>query len=229
MGGWHGTLPHPRRPHALDIDAMIDSKALRNWCMKRPRPDALHLTFENGEEKTIPRQESQSWVEVSQSVSALEPLLIEALAKDGTVLRAIKTEDVSSEPRQRDNARVPAPAALHADPETARICFTADLLHRAYQHATDVAFEKVAGAYEAGFARLVDIVEKVTERSDAIERRLERTEALYRKEVEERIDDALEAASKGEGGGALAGLIEPFIQGLALAGNSKPPNAKPEA
>lgn len=206
---------------------MIDPKALRIWCMKRPRPDALHLSFDDGEEKTIPRQEAQSWVEMAQSVSALEPLLIEALAKDGSVLRAIKTEDVSAEPRVRDNARVPAPPALHADPETARICYTADLLHRAYQHSTDVAFEKVCSAYDAAFSRLVEIVEKVNERSDVIERRLERAETAYRNEVQDRIDEALDAAAQKAGSSdGLSGLLESFVSGLQLAGKS---DKKPEA
>jgi hypothetical protein len=195
----------------------IEVPVLRLWCMKRPRPEAIRLYFEDGETKTIPRQGEQSWQEMSESIAALDPVMVEALGKDGVLLRACKSGDLAREDRTRDNRRVEAPPALHADPETARLCFMSDLLHRAYQHSTDVAFERVAGAYDAAFSRLVELVEKVGDRSDAIEKRLERTELEYRREMQDRVDEALDKAAEQAGSGdGLAGLLSQFAGGLTL-------------
>lgn len=213
----------------------MNATVLRTWCMKRPRPDAIKLTFDNGDEKLFPRpgQSGQSsWQEAAESIAALEPTLLEALGKDGEVLRAIKGSELDKDGKQR-NERVAPPPALHSDPETARLCYTADLLHRAYQHATDVAFERIDSAYSTAFDRLVQLVEKVDDRNARIEQRLERAEANYRAAMQERIDDALDAAAEKAGvPGGLSGLLEyagPMIAGF-LQGQSegKPPEAPPK-
>jgi hypothetical protein len=121
---------------------------------------------------------------------------------------------------------VPPPPAIHTDPETARLCYVADLLHRSYQHATDVAFERMASAYEAAFARLVDLVEKIGERSDAIERRLERTETQYRREVNDRLEEALERAQE-QGEGGVADFLQNFMGGIQMGrASAVPTNGK---
>lgn len=204
---------------------MFDGPAVRHWCMKRPRPDGIRLTFADGQDKYLPRTNEQSWQEIADTVCALEPTLIEAVKSDGTVIRAMKTEDVGKEDRARDNARVPVPSALHSDPETARLCYMADLLHRAYQHSTDVAFEKVTSAYDTGFARLIDLVERIGERSDAIERRLERAETNYRREVNERLEEALERAQE-QGEGGVADFLQNFMGGIAMGKAATPGNGK---
>ena len=208
----------------------FDVPALRSWCMKRPRPDGVRLGFSDGTDKYLPRTNEQSWQEIAETIAALGPSLIECVKADGTVIRAKQADDMGREDRARDNGRVPLPTALHSDPETARLCYTADLLHRAYQHATDVAFDKVLAAYDTSFARLVDLVEKIGERSDAIERRLERTETAYRREVNERLEDALERAQEGDNGG-LVETLQNFVGGIQMgkAAAAAPTNGKAKA
>ncbi len=193
----------------------FDGPAIRSWCMKRPRPDGIRLSFSDGQDKYLPRTNEQSWQEIADTVCALEPVLLEAVKADGTVIRAMKTAESEKPDRARDNARVPVPAVLHNDPETARLCYTADLLHRAYQHSTDVAFEQVSTAYSAAFLALTDLVEKIGERSDAIEKRLERAETNYRREVNERLEEALERAQE-QGDGGLVETLQNFVGGLQM-------------
>lgn len=206
----------------------FDVAGLRSWCMKRPRPDGVRLSFSDGTDKYLPRTNEQSWQEIAETIAALEPTLIECVKTDGTVIRATKSDEMGKEDRARDNGRVPLPTALHSDPETARLCYTADLLHRAYQHATDVAFDKVTAAYDTGFARLIDLVEKIGERSDAIERRLERAETAYRREVNERLEEALAAAQE-QGQGGVADFLQNFMGGIAMGNAAAPTNGKVKA
>lgn len=212
----------------------VDVATLRAWLLKRPRPEVLRLTCEDGEQRDLSRTEGASWQEVAQSIAALDPVLIEAINAAGKSLRAIRADELERGGRQRDNERVPPPPAIHSDPETARLCYMADLLHRAYQHSTDVAFEKVANAYDQAFQRLVDITERMDARSEAIEKRLERAESAYRRELQDRLDEKLEAveqAAQANGGGD--GIVQNFVSGLisgqAMGAGAPKPNGKGDA
>lgn len=211
----------------MTVKADIDIGGLRQWLMKRPRPDALRLTFQDGDVKLLPRAD-QPWQELAETVVALEPTLVECCDKEKTVIRAIKGADLGKFERERDNSRVQPPAPLHSDPETARMCYVADLVHRAYQHATDVAFEKVAGAYDTAFARLIDLTERIDARADNMERRLERAEALYRREANERLQEAIERAEEEGGAEGFGGLVKSFLGGMEM-GSSAPTNGKGSA
>lgn len=195
--------------------ADIDVATLRSWLARKPRPETLRLTFSDGAQEHLPR-EDQNWQIIAESIVALEPVLIEALDTTKRVIRAVKSEDLDGARKSRDNSRVQPPSPLHSDPETARLCYFADLIHRAYQHSTDVAFDKVTGAYDTAFNRMIDLVEKIGERSDAIERRLERAESAYRREVNERLQEALERATEDGDGGGLVGMLKNFLGGIEM-------------
>lgn len=200
---------------------MIQPSIIRTWIMRRPRPHMLRLHLADDVVQEMLRGEGQSWQDMADSIAALEPSVLEALGQDGKLLRAIKpNEDDGNGNRIRDNRSVPLPPALHSDPETARICFTADLLHRAYQHSTDVAF-----------AKLVELFERSDARSAGIEARLERTERAYLRTLQDQVDDAFDraeeagqaaaaAAASGEGG-IESMLTQAFVGGMASA--PKPP------
>lgn len=210
----------------------LDVATVRGWLLKRPRPQIINLTLADGEPKELQRAEGGSWQEVAESICALDPLLIEALDAKGKSLRAVKAHELANELRARDNERVAPPAALHTDPETARLCYMADLLHRAYQHATDVAFDKVTACYDTSFTKLVELVERIDQRSDALEKRLERTELRWRQEVNERLEERIEAAEAAaeaakEGQGDLGSqILGSFMGGVGAGQSEAKPNGK---
>jgi len=88
----------------------------------------------------------------------------------------------------------------------------ANLIHRAYEHATDVAFGK-----------MVELVERMDGRSQAIEERLERAEAGMRREQRERIDDmwdrVAEAAERAESGDAKEQILTTLAQSVIAKSN----------
>ncbi len=212
---------------------MIQPSVLRSWLMKRPRPAMLRLHFADEAVQEMARSEGQSWQDMADSIAAMDPIIVEVLDGDGKLLRAIKPqEEDGSGGRVRDNRSVVVPPALQADPETARICFIADLLHRCYQHSTDVAFTK-----------LVDLVDRIDSRSTAIETRLERTERAYQRSLQDQIDDAFERAEEaGEAAAAAAAggdedfesmMVKSFMGGVRSGRAEKPvtpaPKGKPRA
>jgi hypothetical protein len=202
--------------------------------MKRPRPAMLRLHLADDVVQEMARAEGQSWQDMADSIAAMEPLVVEVIDKDGKLLRAIKPQEEDQDGRRvRDNRQVPLPPALHTDPETARICFTADLLHRAYQHATDVSFEQCQKAYSEAFGRLIDLVERIDSRSTAIETRLERTERAYQRSLQDQIDDAFDRAEEAGAAAAAAStegdfetmMVKSFMGGMQTgrAEKNKPP------
>ncbi len=206
---------------------MIQPSVLRSWLMKRPRPASLRLHLADDVTQEMARAEGQSWQDMADSIAAMEPLVVEVIDKDGKLLRAIKPhEEDGAGGRVRDNRSVVVPPAIQQDPETARICFIADLLHRAYQHSTDVAFTK-----------LVELVDRIDERSTAIETRLERTERAYQRSLQDQIDDAFEHAEQAGAAAAAAGqegdletmMIKSFMGGMNSGRTEKGPAPKPKA
>jgi hypothetical protein len=205
---------------------MIQPSVLRSWLMKRPRPAMLRLHLSDDVTQEMARAEGQSWQDMADSIAAMDPIVVEVLDKDNKLLRAIKPqEEDANGGRVRDNRSVVVPPALQTDPETARICFLADLLHRAYQHSTDVAFTK-----------LVELVDRIDARSTAIETRLERTERAYQQSLQAQIDDAFDRAEEAGAAAAAAGgegdfesmMVKSFMGGMQTgrAEKGKPP-AKP--
>lgn len=188
----------------------MKARELRNWCIRRPQPAVLRLTLETGDVQEVHWRKGVSWAELAESAAALAPLVVEALDAKGNLIRAMRADQV--EP-VRDNKSVDVPTSLSTDPETQRLCFVANLLHRAYQHSTDVAFTK-----------LVELVERIDNRSDAIETRLERTERNYFAVLQQRIDEAFDRVEEererarketDEDGGVLKELVTEFAGGVA--------------
>jgi len=217
---------------------MIQPSVLRSWLMKRPRPVMLRLHLADDVVQEMARAEGQSWQDMADSIAAMEPLVVEVLDKDGKLLRAMKPQEEDGDgKRVRDNRTVPLPSALHTDPETARICYMADLLHRAYQHSTDVAYEQTRAAYGTAFERLIDLVERIDSRSTAIETRLERTERAYQQSLQAQIDDAFEQAEQAGIAAAAAQnegdfesmMLKSFMGGMQSGRAEKGPQKKPPA
>lgn len=149
----------------------------------------------------------KSYAKLADTIAALSVDLIECLDSDGKVLRATRLDTVEA---QRSDAAA-IPEGLQKDPHALLLTHFANLLHRAYEHSTEIAF-----------TRMVEMVDKMGDRSDAIEQRLERTESANRRLLQEQVDDAFEraaevaAAAGSEGGdGFMQQMAGAFMSGAA--------------
>lgn len=192
---------------------MMDATAIRNFLLRRPRAVTLRLSDDNGMVSEIAPQGELA--RVAESIEAMRPALVEALDKQGRLVRAMRDD---GEPRQRERSSDSAPElpeSLQADPTAVMLSHFANLLHRAYEHSTSVAF-----------ARMIELVQLQNERTQSIEARLERAEGNYRREQQDRIAETLEraeeAASKGEMDPMITSLLGGLLQGQMTRGG--PPN-----
>lgn len=194
---------------------MNNAWGIRKFLLGQPRAEVIRLSSGPDSVPTEMRAtRSKSWSKLAESIYAIRPELIELLDKDGAVIRAMRPEE---ELTRSDAA--PIPEALASDPETARLTHFSNLIHRAYEHSTEVAF-----------AKLVEIVERIEQRSDAIEQRLERAEAAHRRVMQDQIDDAWdrvsEAAASGDETQFKSALMHSMMSGHAQGQTQRPTNGR---
>jgi len=186
---------------------VISPWQIRKFLLIQPRAETIRLTSGDAVSQEIcPRRVNKSWAKIAETIFALSPELIELLDKDGNLIRAIRPDSEAAQ----TGAAPAIPSAVSGDPETARLTHFANLLHRAYEHSTDVAFTK-----------LVELVERLDSRSDSIESRLERTEAQNRRLLQQQIDDAYERAqeqAEAAGGSGVKDEIMTSLLSGALQG-----------
>lgn len=199
-----------------------DVARIRSFLIRRPRAKKLRITDDSGVREMEPWGEQ---ARVAESIAALRPDLLEALDGNGNMIRAIRLEGASaSEPVRTSDASPEAPAGLETDPTAAMLTHFANLLHRAYEHSTSVAF-----------ARMVEIVQLQNERSTSIEARLERTESERRQQAHEKHELELEHLAEvlkhaqEDGNGNPSDILGMMLQGFmqAKAGGPPPAGARP--
>lgn len=186
----------------------MNANAIRGFLIQQPPAHTIRLTDANSETVLI-EPGKRSKAKIADSIAAMQPELIECLDRDGNLLRATRPE--STMPAR--SAVGPAiPPEIRADPQALMMAHFANLIHRAYEHATDVAFGK-----------MVELVERMDGRSQAIEERLERAEAGMRREQRERIDDmwdrVAEAAERAESGDAKEQILTTLAQSVIAKSN----------
>jgi hypothetical protein len=171
--------------------------------LQLPKPHALRITSSDGEPQDV--KLAKSYAATAASVVALGAELIECLDAGGAVLRAMRVSSV--EAHRSDAAEIPL--GLQTDPHALMLTHFANLLHRAYEHSTEIAFVK-----------LVDLTERLNDRSEAIEQRLERAESANRRLLQDQVDDAMERAEElaeakaAEGGGGFVDqMASAFMSG----------------
>lgn len=185
---------------------------IRGFLLVAPKPSAIRVTSGDGEPQMI--KLGKSWAVTAATIDALNVDLIEVVDASGQILRAMR---MTGPEAQRSEA-ASIPVGIHADPNALMITHFANLLHRAYEHSTEIAFNK-----------LVDVMERMGDRSEAIEQRLERAEAANRRLTQEQVDDAFEraeevAAEKSDSGDLLQQLAGAFMQGSGAGAGAKQTN-----
>lgn len=197
---------------------MLDHAAVRGYLLERPGPTIIRLTDSEGEITEV-RATHRTKSALAQTIVAKSPDLIECLDEKGGLIRARKAADLSLAPPKKAMASSAEPViaeALKGDPQAAMLSHFAQLLHRAYEHATETAF-----------SHLVAIVERMEIANASRDARLERVEAAYRREQQARIDDLWDhAEEKAEGGDAKEAMMSALAQGMFAGGVQPPTNGK---
>jgi hypothetical protein len=195
---------------------MTVANRIRGFLLQAPKPHLVRIATNDGEPHEL--KPGRSYAKCADTIAALDVELIECLDDAGKLLRAMRMSSVEA---MRSDA-ASTPKGLEADPQALMLTHFANLIHRAYEHSTEIAFSK-----------MVELVERIGDRSESIEARLERAEAAHRRAVDDQIDDAFqraqELAEKNESGSGdlLQNLAGAFMSGQ-MQGAAKPAaTAKP--
>jgi hypothetical protein len=177
----------------------MNASRIRGFLIQLPKPAKIRVSAGDGEPQEI--KPSRSYARTADSIEALGVDLIECLDKDGSVLRALRL----SEPESRRSDAADVPRGIEADPHALMLSHFANLLHRAYEHSTEIAF-----------TRLVELAERLSAHTESIEARLAHTESALRREQSDRIDEAYERAREAfEKGDATSS--DPLMQQMMAA------------
>ena len=185
----------------------MNVERIRRFLIKHPKPVRVRVTGEGEPQELEP---GKSYARCAESIAALEGDLLELFGSKGELLRAIKLNGFEATRPESP----PLPAGLSDDPQALLLTHFANLIARAYEHTTEVAFGK-----------MVELVERMNDRAESIEERLERAEAQNRKMYNDQVDDAFERAEEvaskagSEGGGIVDQLASAFLAGQM---NAKP-------
>jgi hypothetical protein len=176
----------------------VDAKSLRGWLLCKPRPVKLRIVREGEPAQTLEIQDGMSYAAVAKSVVAMTPDLVEALDKDGQVIRALRPEDDEEEDEEQEEEQEQG-FAVPTDGETQRFIIVAKLVGDAYKHSTSVAFDKLGEMFQA-----------IVTREEAQARSLEAMQKLMMKQ-------ALESAAEGNApeGSFEQMMIQSVLQGMA--------------
>lgn len=191
----------------------MNAQRIRGYLLQLPKPHAVRVSGD-GEPQTL--KVGRSFSKLADTIVALSPDLVELLDKEGNVIRATR---LTAEDAQRSDAAA-IPKGIEADPSALMLTHFANLVHRAYEHSSEIAFSK-----------LVELVDKMNDRADGIEARLERAESRNRALLQDAVDAELERAQEvanqagAEGGDIGQQLIGGFLSG-AMNGKAA---AKPAA
>lgn len=163
--------------------------------MRAPRPASLRV-FAGDDVHEIKVDGEQNWARLGETIAALDPDRVELYGDSDELLRAEKRKI------SRNSSQVAIPGVLSSDPETARLTHFSNLLHRAYEHSTEVAFN-----------RMMDMFQMLTDRHQSTESELaavkREKEALYEENAELRA-----SGPEGESKDILTSMAESFAAGM---------------
>lgn len=198
----------------------LDVNALRSFLVASPKPAKVVVTNTLGDQQEVLPPTGVggvTWAGVARTIETLDPALVEVFDADNKLIRAQRFD---SGPTKEAGV---LPDILARDAESARLALFAQLLAGAYKFSVETAFQK-----------MVDIFDRLDQRQERVERRLEHAESQYRKLMQEQVDDAFdeaaEVAKQAEAAKAdpLAGIIQSFAGGAAqgVAAAAPSPNGK---
>lgn len=200
---------------------MASVSKIKAWCMQQPRPHVVRVTGIDGQLNDV-QCTGATWPKIAETICALQPELMQAMTPDNKLIRAARPNDASDDWQDDDSdpagPRVPSLNNIPitaADPETQRFALVAQLIARAYEHSTTVAFERLAGICEA-----------LMQRSESVERARDQIHRAQIKQLEEQIKSMGGEPESQEG--LLMQMASAFLGG-AGGQQQQPPPAPPPA
>lgn len=189
------------------------SAALRTWLMKAPRPVALRVYTTEGREHDVELRQGEPWSSIAVSVAALKPERIEALSREGNMLRACVVSDLVAKEEKAAEMKQSAFVAMTAtDPETQRLIVFAELLQRTADKAIDAVERNSSAAYE----RLLALAEAAERRADIQAESATQLSVAIRNLMIEHAQETIDAA-KTEEDDPLKQMARNFLGGQAAA------------
>ncbi len=179
----------------------MEPRDLRSWLICAPRPAAVRIAAADGQKHELAISNGMKWIDVAKSVCALGPTVVEALDSKGTLLRAVRVEDLDEPEEENDEGAIAV-----SDPESQRLVIFARLLADAYANSkafTEMAFDKLGELFTA-----------VSKRSESQEKTISALDRMVQKLVLEKV-----AAGGGDGEEPLTlnSLLNGFLQGKLQA------------
>jgi len=187
--------------------------ALRTWLMKAPRPVKLQVYCADGRESDVELRQGEPWSSIAVSVAALKPERIEALSKEGNMLRACIVADLVQKEENAAALKQSSFVAMSAtDPETQRIIVFAELLQRTADKAIDAVERNSSACYE----RLLALAESAERRADTQAESAMQLSIAIRNLMIEHAQETIEHATAKEES-PLEQMASNFLSGKAAA------------
>jgi hypothetical protein len=180
--------------------------------MAVPRP-ARVIIISGDQKHQLDLVAGARWIEVAKSVMALQPDRVEALDAKGSLIRVVRPGD---QPEDDDEDEDDDEGDLEAipDAESQRLITFAKLIANAYEHSTNVAFDKLGSLFDA-----------VVRRSESQEKTIGTMDRLVQKLMLEKAASMGASGETSEDGGPLTieSLIGAFLSGKAQSAVEAPP------
>lgn|SRR5512147_2758971 len=173
--------------------------------LAQPRPAFVIVRGPNPHEITT--DGSASWASVAETIDSLAPESLEALTSDRKLLRAVRVDQIDDDAGA--GAAEPTAPSYAVDAETRRFELFAAHLSKAYEHATGVAFERLAGLFDA-----------TARRTEALERALARHVEIQIQQAQEQTADPLTSLAGAFLSGSAAG--QSALPSTTTTTNGKP-------
>jgi hypothetical protein len=229
---------------------MTTARDIRSWLMTQPRPTTIRLMLADGKVEELACA-GQPWARLGESCAAMDPVTVFAVDAAGKLLRAAKVADILDELEGLDDDSCSStatstvastPATMQRD-ETRGYLALMDkfgtLIAGAYEHATNVAFDKA-------FDRMVDVVNLLMQSTMAMQKEAMNARVEVRRMERDILDEAIEKADAGGDGDMMRQFVGAYFSGqasriaeqatTAVSGAAKPtgggpsvakPNGKP--
>ena len=189
----------------------MDVRKIRGWLLCQPRPAKLRVVSEDQQTHELDVGPGARWKNLAVSIHSLEPVQIQALDREGKLIRACKPDDVDDEPDDGNDDDEPDEQPrirAHADGTSALLSQFGNQLAKAY--------EKSHAFMETAFAALRDIAELGNKRAESLERTVNAQAKTIERLQQERIDEAAARAADAGGDPVANAIASGFARKMGI-------------
>jgi len=202
---------------------------IRSWLRRDPQPTTIRVQSATDGTKTLALVDGgRKWSDAERNVLALDPVRIEALNKDGEVLRAHDFGSAGADEKEERDESLTLSGEVG---ENKQLVLMARLLHEAHESGSarhEAAWASTRQAYEVAFTKFYEMVVMLVQR-------LTSAENAQQKQIASIVELQVALARAEAQGGGNDEMIKTLVQAAApgLAGmlpsllTSRPPVAPP--